>query len=83
MGIAYPKITCRVCGIEVARLKTAGRPRKTHQACMPKSKSKFEMMINTEEPGDEPNFVRVSGGPDEFWNAMAAKALMRRAAEQR
>jgi hypothetical protein len=41
-----------------------------------------QFAVNVNEPDEEPNFIQVSGGPDEFWNAMAAKALLRRAARE-
>jgi hypothetical protein len=35
-----------------------------------------EFRVNVSEPNETPNFVKVEG--DEFWNAMAAKAVLRR-----
>lgn len=75
----YPAITCRVCGKEVKRATTAGRPRKTHKECA----STAVFLVNTSEPDEAANFVQVSSGENEFWNAMAAKALLRRAAESK
>jgi hypothetical protein len=81
--VSYPTIYCRECGIEVARTAKAGRPRKTHAECAAKvapAPRKVEFAVNVNEPGEEANFIQVSSNNGEFWNAMAAKALMRRAA---
>ena len=80
-------ITCKVCGNEVVRTGNKGRPAKT---CMPcrleklteKVEPQVKFAVNVSDPEEQPNFIQVSGGADEFWNAMAAKALMRRAARE-
>jgi hypothetical protein len=77
-------IFCRECGIEVKRTAKAGRPRKTHAECAAKvapAPRKVEFAVNVNEPGEEANFIQVSSNNGEFWNAMAAKALLRKAAE--
>ena len=83
--VSYPQIFCRECGIEVARTAKAGRPRKVHVECANKTAPaprKVEFAVNVNEPGEEANFIQVSSSNGEFWNAMAAKALLRKAAEQ-
>jgi hypothetical protein len=82
--VSYPTIYCRECGIEVARTTKAGRPRKAHAECVAKAAPaprKVEFAVNVNEPGEEANFIQVSSNNGEFWNAMAAKALLRKAAE--
>lgn len=79
----YPKIECRVCGNEIIRTPGAGRPRKTHVECVDgKPVAKPIMAVNVNEPDEPANFIVVSSEKDEFWNAMAAKALLRRAASE-
>jgi hypothetical protein len=80
-------ITCKVCGNEVVRTGNKGRPAKTCRPCRlekltEKVEPQVKFAVNVSDPEEQPNFIQVSGGADEFWNAMAAKALMRRAARE-
>ena len=87
------KIFCDSCGNEVLRTGKKGRPAKTCPTCKAeKAKAKVNTMkkvasevltaagvefrVNVSEPNETPNFVKVEG--DEFWTAMAAKAVLRR-----
>jgi len=79
-------IYCKVCGNEVLRTGNKGRPAKTCRPCKleqftAKCGPQVQYAVNVNEPEEQPNFIQVSG-PDEFWNAMAAKALLRRAARE-
>lgn len=79
-------IYCKSCGNEVVRTGNKGRPAKTCNPCKlekltAKVEPKVQFAVNVNEPEEQPNFIQVSGG-DEFWNAMAAKALLRRAARE-
>ena len=80
-------IFCKTCGIEIVRTGKKGRPAKTCKPCKLEHittgvNARVEFLVNVNEPAEQPNFIQVSGGPDEFWNAMAVKALMRRAARE-
>ena len=80
-------IFCKTCGIEIVRTGKKGRPAKTCKPCKLEhittgGNARVEFLVNVNEPAEQPNFIQVSGGPDEFWNAMAVKALMRRAARE-
>jgi len=65
----------------VLRTGKKGRPSKTCAPCKLEARAKktpprVEFAVNVNESGEEPNFVKVDN--DEFWRAMAAKALLRR-----
>lgn len=84
---ALPAIQCRSCGNEVIRTGKKGRPAKTCKPCRLEAITngttpRVQFAVNVNEPSEQPNFIQVSGGADEFWNAMAAKALLRRAARE-
>ena len=89
------KIFCKECGNEIERTGKRGRPAKVCAACKAdRNKGKavrnteiaakllrsagVAFRVNVSDEGEEPNFVSVQG--EEFWRAMATKALMRRAA---
>jgi hypothetical protein len=79
-------IYCKSCGNEVVRTGNKGRPAKTCRPCKleqltAKVEPRVQFAVNVNEPNEQPNFIAVSGG-DEFWNAMATKALLRRAARE-
>lgn len=78
-------IYCKSCGNEVVRSGKKGRPAKTCKPCKLEqltagSEHRVQFAVNVNEPNEQPNFIPTSG--EEFWKAMAAKALLRRAAHE-